>query len=204
MFVCHTKWIKHKISGWRLKGPTLPSPVRYLLLRVVDLLAQPELPTTQTGAPAPLGSSAPAVEPYDISLDPWNALGPCPASGPGIGSGTASGVPVGPDGPPLHSLNPSACAFYPMVSCSTAPSVPCHGCHGTPSLPQFGTSAPGYELLLIHPHLRQCDTLSFPIWRQRTDRTCSRLTCLWLYMWLVWVSLCLATPWPYYSSVCPS
>ena len=37
-----------------------------LLLRVVDLLAQPVLPTTQTGAPAPLGSSAPALEPYMI------------------------------------------------------------------------------------------------------------------------------------------
>ncbi len=51
----------------------------HLLLRIVDLLSQPVQPATCVPSGTPL-------EPYDASLDPWNA--------PDVGQSTNAGVGV--------------------------------------------------------------------------------------------------------------
>ena len=47
----------------------------HLLLRIVDLLAQPVVPC-QSATPAMGCTGGPTLEPYDASLDPWNAPDP--------------------------------------------------------------------------------------------------------------------------------
>ena len=72
----------------------------------------------------------PVVEPYDGSIDPWNA--PDESQGDPIAT-RDQGVPVGTGG--CHSgygpLNPAASAFYPMVSGPPACN-PQSGCPGDP------------------------------------------------------------------------
>ena len=60
-----------------------------LLLRIVDLLAQPVLPF-HTVAPAPGTTGGPALEPYDASLDPWNDPALCLPAGCGQNEGAPS------------------------------------------------------------------------------------------------------------------
>ncbi len=51
----------------------------HLLLRIVDLLAQPAVPC-HSAVPATGEPVGPTLEPYDASLDPWNAPGPGPSA----------------------------------------------------------------------------------------------------------------------------
>ena len=113
-----------------------------LLLRIVDLLAQPVRPF-QTVVSAPTTAGGPVLEPYDASLDPWNDPDLCL---PAMVRVKAQRVgPTGAVGPPLHQLNPCASAFYPMVSGGPSPSRPqaCSDCSS--GLPRFGAvSGPGH------------------------------------------------------------
>ena len=82
------------------------------------------------------------LEPYDASIDPWNALElsqPANVSGPGVSCQRTTGGTAHPPG----LLSPGAMAFYPMV-----PGANCyHRIGGTsepspelaPGLPQFGS-----------------------------------------------------------------
>ena len=113
-----------------------------LLLRIVDLLSQPLPQPVQPFPPAQATQACPVLEPYDASIDPWNApelTQPANVSGPGVScQGTTSGTAHRPG-----LLNPGATAFYPMVP---APSCS-HRIAGTgepspepaPGLPQFGS-----------------------------------------------------------------
>ena len=82
------------------------------------------------------------LEPYDASIDPWNApelTQPANVSGPGVCcQGTTSGTAH-----PPGLLNPGATAFYPMVpgaSCSHRIGGMCEPSpEPAPGLPQFGS-----------------------------------------------------------------
>ena len=85
-----------------------------LLLRIVDLLSQPLPQPGQPFPPAQATQAYPVLEPYDASIDPWNApelSQPANVSGPGARcqrttSGTAH---------PPGLLNPGAMAFLPQM-----------------------------------------------------------------------------------------
>ena len=113
-----------------------------LLLRIVDLLSQPLPQPGQPLPPVQATQAYPVLEPYDASIDPWNApevSQPANVSGPGVRcQRTTSGTAY-----PSRLLNPEAVAFYPMV-----PGANCFqraGCAGGPSpepapgLPRFGS-----------------------------------------------------------------
>ena len=108
----------------------------HLLLRIVDLLSQPVMPC-HSAAPGTATSAGPPLELYDASLDPWNA----PDTGPAAAVSSAGcGGPARSCGtiPHVGLLNPSATAFYPVVS--GPPAYPGHsGCPGlSAELPRFG------------------------------------------------------------------
>ena len=80
----------------------------HLLLRIVDLLSLPSMPAQSAPSSGSL-PCGPVVEPYDASIDPWNA----PDESQGDPMATRDqGVPVGTGG--CHSgygpLNPAASA----------------------------------------------------------------------------------------------
>ena len=143
-----------------------------LLLRVVDLLAQPVLPSVQTVAPVQTTTGSPVLEPYDASLDPWNAPDACPTAGAGSREGTACGALVGSAGPPLHQLNPGACALYPVVSGCTAPSCAQLGSNCASCLQRcFGVWAHAFwsagaelpRVVVCHPNHVRLVTLHCPV-----------------------------------------
>ena len=109
-----------------------------LLLRIVDLLSQPVQPTQ----PVQHTQACPPLEPYDASIDPWNApdlAQPVNVTGQG-GSGP---VTTGGTAYPPGLLNPGASAFYPMV-CGACGSYSHGGCcepspEPAPGLPRFGS-----------------------------------------------------------------
>ena len=113
----------------------------HLLLRIVDLLSLPSMPAQSAPSSGSL-PCGPVVEPYDASIDPWNA----PDESQGDPMATRDqGVPVGTGG--CHSghgpLNPAASAFYPVVSGPPACN-PQSGCPGDPpGLPRFGVDLQG-------------------------------------------------------------
>ena len=113
-----------------------------LLLRIVDLLSQPLPQPVQPFPPAQATQAYPVLEPYDASIDPWNApelSQPANVSGPGVRcQRTTSGTAHSPG-----LLNPGAMAFYPMV-----PGANCYHRTGgasepspepAPGLPHFGS-----------------------------------------------------------------
>ena len=112
-----------------------------LLLRIVDLLAQPLPQPGQPLPPVQAMQAPPILEPYDASIDPWNEpelAQPATAASPDVRRprpmcGTAY---------PSGLLNPGATAFYPMV-----PGANCFQRAGVtsepspepaPGLPHFG------------------------------------------------------------------
>ena len=112
-----------------------------LLLRIVDLLAQPLPQPGQPLPPVQAMQAPPILEPYDASIDPWNEpelSQPATAASPDVRRprpmcGTAY---------PSGLLNPGATAFYPMV-----PGANCFQRAGVtsepspepaPGLPHFG------------------------------------------------------------------
>ena len=133
-----------------------------LLLRIVDLLAQPLPQPGQTLPPVQATQAPPVLEPYDASIDPWNEpelSQPATAAGPEVRCPRTTCCTVYPAG----LLNPGAAAFYPMV-----PGANCFQRAGgasepspepAPGLPQFG-SCPQADLvpftlaspLGAHPH----------------------------------------------------
>ena len=109
-----------------------------LLLRIVDLLSQP----VQPFQPAQPTQACPVLEPYDASVDPWNApepTQPVNVSGQGVSCPvTTSGTAY-----PPGLLNPGASAFYPMVPgacCSYSNGGTCEPSpEPAPGLPRFGS-----------------------------------------------------------------
>ena len=85
-----------------------------LLLRIVDLLAQPLPQPGQPLPPVQATQAPPILEPYDASIDPWNEpelSRPANAAGPEVRyQRTTSGTAY-----PSGLLNPGAVAFYPST-----------------------------------------------------------------------------------------
>ena len=112
-----------------------------LLLRIVDILAQP-LPQLEQPLHSGQAMQAPPIlEPYDASIDPWNEpeqSQPATATRPEVRCPRPMHGTIYPTGP----LNPGATAFYPMVPgaiCSqrlgvTSEPLP----EPAPGLPHFG------------------------------------------------------------------
>ena len=85
-----------------------------LLLRIVDLLAQPLPQPGQPLPPVQAMQAPPILEPYDASIDPWNEpelSQPSTAASPEVRRPRPMCGAAYPSGP----LNPGATAFYPMV-----------------------------------------------------------------------------------------
>ena len=112
-----------------------------LLLRIVDLLAQPPPQPEQPLHPGQAMHVPPILEPYDASIDPWNEpelSQPATAASPEVRRPTPMQGTVYPTGP----LNPGATAFYPMVpgaNCSQRVGVTSEPSpEPAPGLPLFG------------------------------------------------------------------
>ena len=112
-----------------------------LLLRIVDLLAQPLPQPEQPLHPVQAMQAPPILEPYDASIDPWNEpelSQPATAASPDVRRPRPMRGTVYPAGP----LNPGATAFYPMVSgatCSLRAGVTSEPSpEPAPGLPHFG------------------------------------------------------------------
>ena len=85
-----------------------------LLLRIVDLLAQPLPQPGQTLPPVQAMQASPILEPYDASIDPWNEpelSQPATAASPDVRRPRPTCGTAYPSG----LLHPGATAFYPMV-----------------------------------------------------------------------------------------
>ena len=111
-----------------------------LLLRIVDLLSQPVQPTQ----PAQHAQACPVLEPYDASIDPWNA--PDPTQPVNVtGQGVSCPVTTSGTAYPPGLLNPGASTFYPMVPgacCSYSNGGTCEPSpEPAPGLPRFGCFA---------------------------------------------------------------
>ena len=112
-----------------------------LLLRIVDLLAQPLPQPEQPLHPGQAMHVPPILEPYDASIDPWNEpelSQPATAASPEVRRPRPMQGTVYPTGP----LNPGATAFYPMVpgaNCSQRVGVTSEPSpEPAPGLPHFG------------------------------------------------------------------
>ena len=110
-----------------------------LLLRIVDLLAQPLPQPGQPLPPVQATQAPPMPEPYDASIDPWNEpelSQPANAAGPEVRcQRTTSGTAY-----PSGLLNPGAVAFYPMVpGAQRAGGASEPSPEPAPGLPQFGS-----------------------------------------------------------------
>ena len=81
--------------------------------------------------------SGTTLEPYDASLDPWNAPDAGHSTSAAVGGCAGSAVSGSPY-PHPSQLNPGPSAFYPVVSGAPGPGgQPC--ClDPTPGLPRFG------------------------------------------------------------------
>ena len=157
----------------------------HLLLRIVDLLSQPVQPATFVPSGTPL-------EPYDASLDPWNAPDVGQPTNAGVG-GSRGPVPGNPY-PHPSQLNPGATAFYPVVSGPPGPGVQLSCLDHSAGLPWFGT----------HPKQEGTVSVGGQDCAGRDGRYRPLHTCVWWPMWYLWCSLCVATCWPFEAPLCNS
>ena len=156
-----------------------------LLLRIVDLLAQPLPQPGQPLPPVQAMQAPPILEPYDASIDPWNEpeqSQPATAASPDVRRprpmcGTAY---------PAGLLNPGATAFYPMVPGANCP----QGAGGVPTntnvpnnsmyhcaIPEGQLASPGQvgEVHQLRPcgcKSELCDTLCVLQRRGHTTHRC--------------------------------